>query len=319
MTIQNPKRLGLLVLLLVATVIGSQLIIAGPFNDFDISNSAIPTTEIHQGGPPRDGIPAIDKPKFISANQATYLKEDDRVLGLYRNGVSKAYPISIMNWHEIVNDNIGGEAVVVSFCPLCGTGVAFSAHAAGTRLSFGVSGLLYNSDVLLYDRETESLWSQLLALAISGPMKNTKLKLVSLEHTSWVDWHRRHPGTLVLSNNTGYSRNYNRDPYAGYEDSNGIYFPVSHRDPRYHPKERVLGIEINDQYKAYPFAELSKTNGMVEDVFSGVTLKIHYDGNNHSARVFDQQGEAVPAITAFWFAWIAFHPETTVFKAARTK
>lgn len=315
MTIQNPKRLGLLLTLLLAAVILSQVIVAGPFNDFDVSNSSIPTGEIHQGGPPRDGIPAIDNPKYVSARQATHVKGQDRVLGLQRNGVSKAYPISIMNWHEIVNDDIGGEAVVVSFCPLCGTGVAFSAHAAGKQLNFGVSGLLYNSDVLLYDRETESLWSQLLTRAVSGPMKNTKLKLVSLEHTTWADWQRRHPQTLVLSTNTGFSRNYKRDPYAGYEDSNGIYFPVSHRDPRYHPKERVLGIEIKDQYKAYPFAELSKTNGVVEDEFNGVTLEIHYDGNSHSARVFDQEGEALPAITAFWFAWTAFHPETAVFKA----
>ncbi len=318
---QLPKRLSFLLTLLtlltllVTSAALSQCLASDAFNDFDINNSSIPRNEIHRGGPPRDGIPSIDKPVFVSANQAKHLKVQDRVLGLQRNGISKAYPISIMNWHEIVNDEIGGEAVVVSFCPLCGTGVAFAAHAGGKQLNFGVSGLLYNSDVLLYDRETESLWSQLLTRAVSGPMKDTRLKLISLEHTSWADWQKRHPQTLVLSTDTGYSRDYGRDPYAGYEDSQGIYFPVSHRDPRYHPKERVLGLEIDGQFKAYPFAELSRTKGLIQDQFNGKELVIHYDQASHSARVNDATGKPLAGINAFWFAWIAFHPETSVFKA----
>ena len=312
---QFPKRLSFLLTLLVTTAGLSQCMASGPFNDFDINNSSIASSEIHQGGPPRDGIPSIDKPIFVSLNQANHLNAQDRILGLQRNGISKAYPISILNWHEIVNDEIGGEAVVVSFCPLCGTGVAFAAHAGGKKLSFGVSGLLYNSDVLLYDRETESLWSQLLTRAISGPMKDTSLKLIPLEHTSWVDWQKRHPQTLVLSTDSGYSRDYTSDPYAGYEDSKSIYFPVSHRDPRYHPKERVLGLEIDGQFKAYPFAELSRTDGVVKDQINGRELTIHYDNNNVSARAIDVTGKPLTGIDAFWFAWIAFHPETDVFKA----
>jgi len=312
---QTSKQLSLLLALLATGVILSRCLASGPFNDFDIDNSSIPSTEIHQGGPPRDGIPSIDQPVFAYANQASHIKGQDRVLGLHRNGISKAYPISIMNWHEIVNDEIGGEAVVVTYCPLCGTGVAFSAYAGGRKLNFGVSGLLYNSDVLLYDRETESLWSQLLTRAVSGPMKDTALKLISLEHTSWADWQKRHPQTLVLSTDTGYSRNYNRDPYSGYEDSHGIFFPVSHRDPRYHPKERVLGIEIDGQFRAYPFAELSRTEGIIRDKFNAKELVIHYDHQSHSARATDTEGRALTGINAFWFAWIAFHPETSVFKA----
>ncbi len=316
---QTGKRLSILLALLATSIILSRCLASGPFNDFDINNSSIPSNEIHQGGPPRDGIPSIDQPVFVSANQAGYLKEQDRVLGLHRNGISKAYPISIMNWHEIVNDEIGGEAAVVTYCPLCGTGVAFSAHAGGKQLNFGVSGLLYNSDVLLYDRETESLWSQLLTRAVSGPMKDTSLKLISLQHTTWADWLKRHPQTLLLSTDTGYSRDYKRDPYAGYEDSNGIYFPVSHQDPRYHPKERVLGIEVNGQFKAYPFAELSQTDGLVHDQFNGKALSIHYDKDSHSARINDADGKPLPGITSFWFAWLAFHPDTAVFKAAQTR
>ncbi len=316
---QTGKRLGFLLTLLAASVILSRCLASGPFNDFDINNSSIASNEIHQGGPPRDGIPSIDEPIFVSADQANHIKQQDRVLGLHRNGISKAYPISIMNWHEIVNDEIGGEAVVVTYCPLCGTGVAFAAHAGGKQLSFGVSGLLYNSDVLLYDRETESLWSQLLTRAVSGPMKDTRLKLISLQHTSWADWLTRHPQTLLLSSDTGYSRDYKRDPYAGYENSQGTYFPVSHRDPRYHPKERVLGIEIDGQFKAYPFAELSQTDGLVHDRFNGKALSIHYNKDSHSARINGAGGKPLPGITAFWFAWVAFHPETAVFKATQNR
>ena len=134
-------------------------------NGFDVGNASIPVDEILPGGPPRDGIPAIDNPVFMDAQKATFLSEDDRVIGIARHGITRAYPIAILNWHEIVNDRIGQESIVVTYCPLCGTGMVF---AAGSALSFGVSGLLYNSDVLMYDRQTDSLWSQLKMEAVSG-------------------------------------------------------------------------------------------------------------------------------------------------------
>lgn len=292
---------------------------ADRYNGFDVRGSLIPADEIYQGGPPRDGIPALDKPKFISASKVGFLKKSDRVLGLKRNGKFKAYPISIMNWHEIVNDQMGHEKVVITYCPLCGTGVGFEAKSGQRLLTFGVSGLLYNSDVLLFDRETESLWSQIASKAIAGPMKKTPLTLIPLEHTTWGSWKQRYPNSLVLSIDTGHSRDYTRDPYAGYENSEGIYFPVAHRDPRYHPKERVLGIEINGKFKAYPFSELSQTNGAVKETFNGKALKIDYDAANQSARIFDKNGNELPSITGYWFAWYAFHPETFVFKAPELK
>lgn len=129
-------------------------------NGFDLGNSSILVEDIKSGGPPKDGIPAIDHPKFLSASKAS-LSNNDRILGVHENGIAKAYPIAIMNYHEIVNDLFGNKAVVVTYCPLCGSGIAFNAKINDQTLSFGVSGLLYNSDVLLYDRETESLWSQL--------------------------------------------------------------------------------------------------------------------------------------------------------------
>ncbi len=288
---------------------------AADLNGFDVSDALIPVSEIFHGGPPRDGIPAIDRPRFITIQHAENLLPDDRVLGLARNGIAKAYPIAIMNWHEIVNDHYGEQAVVVSYCPLCGSGVAFAAQAGAQKHTFGVSGLLYNSDVLLYDRETESLWSQIMARAVSGPRKNTPLTVLALDHTSWADWRARHPDTLVLARDTGHRRDYDRDPYQGYADSERIFFPVSHSDRRYHPKERVIGVTIEGRYKAYPFVELAKQGGDVRDRFGAVALRIVYDTQHQRATVYNEQDEVIPAITAFWFAWTAFHPDSEVYRA----
>ena len=145
-----------------------QALHADTANGFDISNSSIPTNEILHGGPPRDGIPAISNPKHVSADQASFLRDSDRVIGIEINGEARAYSIGILNWHEIVNDRIGNQSVAITYCPLCGTGVAFDATIDGEVTEFGVSGLLYNSDVLLYDRNSESLWSQIKRQALAG-------------------------------------------------------------------------------------------------------------------------------------------------------
>ena len=191
-------------------------------NGFDLSNAQIPDTAIERGGPPRDGIPALDAPRFESVQQARWLKAEDRVLGIQRNGVARAYPVAILNWHEIVNDVIGGEAVAITYCPLCGTGIAFAARLNGRDAHFGVSGLLYNSDVLLYDRETESLWSHILGTAVSGTMAGHALLRISLMHTSWHDWRARFAQSEVLSTRTGYNRDYTGNPYQGYANSRSI-------------------------------------------------------------------------------------------------
>ncbi len=283
------------------------------YNDFDLSDSLIPINEIHHGGPPRDGIPSIDKPVFVDASKASFLKNNDDVLGLSFNGINKAYPIRILNWHEIVNDKFNKESVLVSYCPLCGTGMIFKPSASQ---EFGVSGLLYNSDMLLYDRETESLWSQILGKAISGPLKGLELKMLPSEHTSWLAWKTRHPDTQVLSTITGYSRDYSRNPYQGYELSKGLYFPVKFSSMKYHPKERVIGIKIGNQTKAYPFAELSKLeNNQIQDTFADQTITIHFDVKNRSGTITDQNNKPIPIVNSFWFAWYAFHPETKIYNA----
>ncbi|MES9818437.1 MAG: DUF3179 domain-containing protein [Candidatus Thiodiazotropha sp.] len=284
-------------------------------NGFDITDATIEVSEILPGGPPRDGIPSIDEPLFVPAKQADFLKPQDRILGVVRNGVVKAYPINILNWHEIVNDRFRQEPIVITFCPLCGTGMAFEATVRGEPLKFGVSGLLYNSDVLLYDRASESLWSQIMKQSISGKYQGDRLRHVPLQHTNWADWSDRYPDTLVLSDETGFSRDYKRSPYRGYDKSRDLYFPVEFRAKGYHPKERVLGLEVNGAYKAYPFIELSKTDGLIEESLAGQQLTVKYDMQNQTANAYDLSGDLLPSTTAFWFAWYAFHPQTEIFRA----
>ena len=283
-------------------------------NGFDLSGASIPEAAIEKGGPPRDGIPSLDSPRFEAAAQATDMTPDARVLGLVIDGIAKAYPIAILNWHELVNDHFGGQRVIVSYCPLCGTGMAFSSRAAGRELEFGVSGLLYNSDVLLYDRQTHSLWSQILGSAVTGLLRGTRLEPLVLAHTDWQDWRRRHPDTRVLSRDTGFRRDYDRNPYLGYDSRPSLFFDVAHQDPRYPNKEWVLGIEVDGRFRAYPFSELARAGGRVRERFAGRLLEVRYDAATRSARVFDERQRELPAITAFWFAWVAFHPDTAVFK-----
>jgi hypothetical protein len=306
----------LLVLLLVMQLGTDSTTAAGQVkNGFDLTGALVPASKIHSGGPPRDGIPAIDTPRFVAAGAATFLKGDERVLGIQRHGITKAYPVAILNWHEIVNDEFAGEPVAVTYCPLCGTGIAYLARAGDQQLTFGVSGLLYNSDMLLYDRKTRSLWSQIMRQAVSGPMKGAKLEAIPIEHTRWSEWRRRHPQTRVLSTETGYQRDYENNPYTGYEESRELWFPVGAQDERYHPKEPVLGVEVDGQFKAYPFVELEQSGDDVHDTLSGREIVVKYDRRNQSATAAFVNGDSLPAVTAFWFAWYAFHPDTGVYRA----
>lgn len=285
-------------------------------NGFDLNNSTIPVGKILSGGPPRDGIPSIDKPSFLSANKATYLKPNDRIIGIVVAGEARAYPIRILNWHEIVNDVIKGRAVAVTFCPLCGSGIVYSADINGKAHKFGVSGLLYNSDVLLYDRETETLWSQILSKGISGKLVNKTLKIIPSSHTSWQAWRKKHPNSKVLSDKTGFSRDYSRSPYGDYNKNKNTYFPVAFRNKKYHPKERVLGVTINGKHKVYPFTELAKgSKNSLNDSFAGTQLRLNFDVDNRDGVIKDSKGRIIPSINTFWFAWYAFHPDALIYQS----
>lgn len=284
-------------------------------NGFDLTDGLVPTREIRRGGPPRDGIPAIYLPKFVKASEQRDVAAEDTVLGIVVDGIAKAFPVDILIHHEVVNDWTQSKHLVVTYCPLCGSGMAFHAGTDGQAV-FGVSGLLYNSDVLLYDYATESLWSQILGQAVTGPKKGEQLTAIPVIHGPWQNWLARYPDTWVMSRDTGYkSIRYGRMPesYRGYERSRQLFFPVAKKDKRFHPKSWVLGVELDGVYKAYPFAELEQTTGVVTDRLGNQTITIRYADDVAWAE--DAAGKVLPAIRLYWFAWFAFHPDTAVFEA----
>jgi Protein of unknown function (DUF3179) len=287
------------------------------YNGFDIGGGLVPAEKIEHGGPPRDGIPALNHPKMLPVSRAGYLRPADRVLGISHNGEARAYPIRLLNWHEVVNDTVGGKSIVITYCPLCGTGMIFAAAVDGVELEFGVSGLLYNSDMLLYDRQTESLWSQILAQAVSGPLAGTRMSLMAATYTNWEDWVRAHPDGLVLDIDTGYRRDYARDPYAGYDKSRSLYFDVTNRDPRYHEKEPVVGLVLDGQAKVWPLSELAKLERWpLTDSINDIELHISYRMADQSVIIRGADGRLLPSVPAYWFAWVAFYPDTAIFSVA---
>jgi hypothetical protein len=239
--------------------------------------------------------------------------DDDLILGVTVAGSARAYPLAILNWHELVNDTLGGQPILISFCPLCNTGIVFDRRVQGEVRTFGVSGLLYRSDLLMYDRGTESLWSQISAEVVTGPLLGERLRILRSRMVRWGQWRRNHPDTSILSRRTGHIRNYERSPYAGYADSKKLYFPVS-LDRRYHPKTPTLGLRIPGKgARAYPSSELAQKSGGVSELWLGHQVRVAYDADR---QVFDVKAPPeIEVIEGFWFAWAAFHPETSVFTA----
>jgi len=283
-------------------------------NGFDYSDALVPADEIFWGGVRRDGIPPIHNPKFVAAGDEDFVRDKDRVLGVVHNGIAKAYPTLILDRHEVVNDHFGDAAIVVTYCPLCFSGMAFTVRFGSVELDFGVSGLLYNSDVLLYDYATGSLWSQLLSKAISGPLKGAEIPAVPAAHTTWRDWKKRHPDTLVLSTDTGFRMNYRSSPYGEYQSKGRLMFPVGNRNSAYRNKERVLGVTIDGIEKAYPFKELRKHGvDTFSDSIGDTELTIEWQEKEKYARAVDSNGEEIPTVIVYWFAWYAFHPDTEIF------
>lgn len=303
------------VLVVLLALFSSAITVADTKNGFVLDDASVPPEEILHGGPAKDGIRSLDYPSFVAADDAGFLKAKDRVLGIERNGVARAYPIRILNYHEVVNDAFGGSAVVVTYCPLCNSGIAFDAKIDNTRLEFGVSGLLYNSDVLLYDRQTDSLWSQIEKTAITGEMKGTKLNAFPMMHTTWRDWVARHPDTEVLSDETGFRMDYKANPYRDYSRSGTLMFPVNEKNSKYRRMTLVLGLEIDGYFKAYPFSELRKSPKEFVDEFQGQSFEVQYDRKNETARILDKNGDEWPTLISYWFAWYAFHPNTVIYEA----
>ncbi len=277
---------------------------------FDLSNLQIEPDEIRAGGPPKDGIPSIDHPKFVSPDRADFLQPDDLVLSLTIGGETRSYPLRILVYHELVNDVIRGKPILVTYCPLCGTAMIFDRKLDGESVEFGVSGLLYQSDVLMYDRKNLGLWTQLGTTAVSGKHAGQKLPWLSSEQMTFSAWKKNYPNGKVLSTDTGSARDYTRTPYRGYESNPGTMFPVpSHRDdlPQ---KTWVIGVIAEEQPLAFEVANLAEKG---EIHLGGKRFVYRFDAASRRFRFQGADGRAIPHTYAYWFAWQAFYPKTKLF------
>jgi hypothetical protein len=243
--------------------------------DEEKKNNIVPLDQIVSGGPPPDGIPSIDKPKFISIQGANkYLEDSELVLGLSINGDVRAYPLQILVWHEIVNDKVGDVPVAVTYCPLCFTNQVFNRTLDnGQILEFGTSGKLYNSNLVMYDRTAKSLWSQAMAQGIVGKLVGVKLDRIPFDIAYWKEWKQLYPESKVLSRDTGSTRPYGADPYGDYYTNGDVLFPVSNRDDRLGLKEIVIGFENNGQYKAFKLQEIENKR-VINDQVNGKPIAL---------------------------------------------
>ena len=282
-------------------------------NGFDLSNSSIPVSEILSGGPGKDGIPAIDNPQFISLEDVDFLKENDVVIAIKQGSEIRAYPTRILIWHEIVNDVVAGIPLVITYCPLCGTGMVFERKIGDTVYDFGVSGLLYQSDVLMYDRQTESLWSQLAMKSVSGINQGKPLKWRSSDHLTFSALKKKYPNAKVLSTETGSIRNYQANAYSDYFDSSENLFPVPELRSDFPTKSWVIGVLLDGKAKAYAVDELKEFDE-IEDKFGGEKLKVLYDEEKKFHEITRENGEVIPSVLVFWFAWQAFYPATEIWE-----
>lgn len=287
--------------------------------------------QMMSGGPPPDGIPSIDNPQFISASEAN-MDPGDKVIGVAYNGIVRAYPHAIMVLHEIVNDQFGGENFAVTYCPLTATAQGFKTGST----TLGVSGQLSNSNLVMYDRDTGSLWPQIAATAVAGERKGESLQEVDITWTTWGQWLDEHPDTEVLSTRTGAARDYRRDPYGsynpigGYYRSNSIMFPVMHQDDALPPKHMVSGARTTERAVMFDLEALAAAGIQQTEHFLGVFNEAlgnaHIYETDGSTQFQWQDGRVVNAdtgthyspdtlplnevisIEAFYFAWNAFYP-----------
>ena len=250
----------------------------------DFSRHTVPFEEILSGGPPRDGIPPIDEPKFIDFEEADrYLGNLEPVISFEINGDVRAYPLQILTWHEIVNDVVGGVPVAVTFCPLCNSAIVFDRTLDGVVHRFGTSGKLRHSDLVMWDRETESWWQQLTGEAIVGELAGKKLTFLAGPIVSWEDFKDANPGGKVLSQDTGFQRDYGRNPYVGYDRVGKPPFLFKgDLDGRLLPKERVVTVTVGNLDAAFPFSILAQEKVVNYNV-GGRDLAVFFKPGTRSA------------------------------------
>ena len=257
-------RFAVLLLILASAAAAQVLPVRGEFKT-DLSKRSIELSELLSGGPPKDGIPSIDNPQFVSVNEAaTWIDEREPVMWLEHAGETRVYPLQILMFHELVNDRIGDLPILVSYCPLCQSAIVFDRRVDGALYQFGVSGMLRNSDMVMYDRTTDSLWQQLTGEAIVGELTGKRLKVVTSRLTHFGVVKRERPEAKVLSRRTGVVRPYGTSPYVGYEFGGGPRFPANFRyADRIHPLDRLVVICNGGKARAHPLKILARKT--VED------------------------------------------------------
>jgi hypothetical protein len=266
----------------------------------DMTKHSIPLEEILDGGPGKDGIPALIDPSFTDiAHADSSVQKSDGILVVAGETV-KFYPYNIMVWHEIVNDTIDGTHLVITFCPLCGSAIVYEADVEGKTETFGVSGKLYNSNLLMYDAATESLWSQIGGEAVVGERTGEKLALYPSQVVSFDTVREKYPQAKILSIDSGYSRDYSLSPYGDYDDTDRLYFPVSVTDTRLPSKEIMYVVNFNEHSIAFK----------VKDLKPGVVARVDVAGKPLIAELKDGIIETSPALPGYhtmWFAWAVHH------------
>jgi hypothetical protein len=298
------------------------------WEETDFSKRLVPLDEFLSGGPPKDGIPAIDEPRFVSVREANeFLEPKEPVIELVLEGEARAYPIQILIWHEIANDEVAGVPVAVTFCPLCNTAIVFDRRVDGEATTFGTTGKLRHSDLVMYDRATESWWQQFGGKALVGKLAGTKLEQLPARMVAWGDFSRRHPDGRVLSRNTGHSRPYGQNPYAGYDDvDSGPLFPVPGADDsRLPPKERVVYLESGKDAVAVPFSALQREKEIRVEV-GGAEFLVRWQAGTSSSLDADsvaggrdvgsvevlREGKPAEFSEPFWFTVAAFRPDVRI-------
>lgn len=311
--------------------------------------------EIVWGGVSVDGIPALDNPKHLNVKQATYLKDDDEVFALEINGDARAYPLRIMGWHEMFNDVIGEVPVSLAYCTLCGAGIAFEGDHEGREqfgvdkpFTFGSSGFLYQSNKLMYDRNTDSLWNQFTGQPVSGPLRGTgiELKIRPVVITSWGEWKKQHPDTKVLSLDTGFRRDYGSGVvYNDYFASSDLMFPaLGDESRRLSEKDQVFGLRLEGGIKAWPL-QTFKNGKAINDTVGAVNVVLIGDAKTRTVRAYDRKDnifvdglktkdgqiwaltednlvspkgdklKRLPGHVSYWFAWAGYlGDETELYK-----
>lgn len=239
------------------------------------ANWLIPVDQVVDGGPGPDGIPSIDLPIYENIQANTLSDPNGLVIAVKIDGDIRAYPHDVMNWHEIVNDRTSASSMVLSYCPLTGTAFAWEGDETGTgRLTYGVSGLLYNSNLILYDRQTGSRWSQMLELAVEGQRIREVPGRFQVVETTLASLEAMYPGTKLMTRDTSYSRDYDESPYPNYTLNDSLLFPVSHEDNRLHRKERVVGIRSEAGSRVYQIAGFGPTTQTINEDFQGMPIVV---------------------------------------------